>query len=72
MISIQMPKLVINSSTNLLILKPCLTQGILPSGWKKKVLYKLTKNTTNSVLKTTGLSLFPQSVAKFLNVLFVT
>ena len=67
MISIRMLKICDNSICKPLsiIFKSCLTQGIFPSEWKKQMSYQFIKKTTNSVLKTTGLSLFSQSVAKF-------
>ena len=51
-----------------IILKSFLTGGIFPSEWKKPNMVPILKKTTNSVLKTTGPSLFSQSVAKFSNV----
>ena len=60
-----------------IIFKSCLTQDIFSSEWKaenalihKKKKKKKKKKKTNSVLKTTYLSLLFQSVAKFLKVLF--
>ena len=47
-----------------IIFKSCLTQGIFLSDWKKANL-PIHKKATSSVLQTTDLSPFPQSVAKF-------
>ena len=67
MISIRMLKLCDKSICKPLsiIFKSCLTQGIFPSEWKKANVVPIHKKTTSSVLKTTDLSLFSQSVAKF-------
>ena len=55
-----------------IIFKSCLTQGSFSSEWKagNVLIHKKKKKMTNSVLKTTYLSLLFQSVAKFLKVLF--
>ena len=59
-----------------IIFKSCLTQDIVPSKWKKAntvPIHKKNNNKkTNSVLKTTDLSFFSQSVARFSDVLFIT
>ena len=68
MISIRMLKLCDKSIRKPLniIFKSCLTLGIFPSEWKKaNVVTNHTQKTTNSVLKTTDLPLFTQSVKKF-------
>ena len=67
MISIRMLKLCDKSICKPLsiIFKSCLTQGIFPSEWKKANVVPIHKKTTSSVLQTTDLSLFSQSVAKF-------
>ena len=54
------------------IFKSCLTQGIFPLEWTKANVATIHKKTTSSLLKTTDLSLFSQSVAKFSNALFTT
>ena len=45
--------------------KSCLTQGIFSSEWSKANVVPIHKTTTSSVLKTTDLFLFSQSVANF-------
>ena len=55
-----------------IIFKSCLTQDFFSSEWKagNVLIHKKKKKKTNSVLKTTYLSLLFQTVAKFLKVLF--
>ena len=48
-----------------IIFKTCLTQGIFPSKWEKANDVLTHKKTTSSEIKTTDLSLFSKSVAKF-------
>ena len=43
-----------------IIFKPCLTQIIFPSEWKKGNVVPIQKKATNSVLRTPDLSLFSQ------------
>ena len=45
--------------------KSSLTNDISPSEWKKATVVPIHKKTTSCVFKTTDLSLFSQSVAKF-------
>ena len=54
-----------------ILCKSCLTQGMFPSEWIKAIVVPIHKNTTNSVLKATDLSLFSKFVGKFSNVLFM-
>ena len=66
-ISIRMLKLCDKSICKLLsiVFKSCLTQGIFPSEWKKANVVPIHKKPSSSVLQTTDISLFSQSVAKF-------
>ena len=66
-ISIRMLKLCDKSICKLLgiVFKSCLTQGIFPSEWKKANVVPIHKKPSSSVLQTTDMSLFSQSVAKF-------
>ena len=63
---------VINPLVNLLILSSNLVwrKAFSHQNGKKQISYQFTKKTTSSVLKTTDLSPFSQSVAKFLSILF--
>ena len=66
-ISIRMLKLCDKSICKLLsiVFKSCRTQGIFPSEWKKANVVPIHKKPSSSVLQTTDISLFSQSVAKF-------
>ena len=48
-----------------IVFKSCLMQGIFPSEWKKANDVPAHQKNDKSMLKTTDLSLFSQSVAKF-------
>ena len=72
MVNIRMLKLCHKSFCKPLniIFKFCLTQGIFGLEWKKANVVTIHRKRTSDVLKITNRSLFCQSVAKYLNVLF--
>ena len=72
MVNIRMLKLCHKSFCKPLniIFKFCLTQGIFGLEWKKANVVTIHRKRTSDVLKITNRSLFSQSVAKYLNVLF--